>query len=231
MRVYRSGPWILLVALGVLAACDLNPPEPRASQGPPVLITHTPAQTTPSPSVTKVWALWPLGVKVHVSPSLTAAPAGVAQQSDELDVQGQKTVDGRTWFQVTSQDANVSGWVLDDPDLLVHVAVDIHIDSQMSWSTLFPSGWNEQDYSGETKFAGPGETYDVGVSRGTPASLTGKVEDFQLYGRPARLWTLTGGPYRYVVRARWDAARYFSIGFAGGDEALFKQLVTSIKID
>ena len=230
MALGRSGVSILLVALGLLAACDLNPPEPRASQGPPELITHTP-QPSPSPTVTKVWALWPLGVKIHVSPSLTAAQAGVAQQSDELDVQDHKTVDGKTWFKVTSQDANVNGWVLDDPDLLIHQAVDIHIDSQLTWSTLFPSGWNEQDYSGETKFTGDGGTYDIAVSRATPSSLTGNAEDFELYGKPARLWTLSGGPYRYVVRARWDAARYFSIGFAGTDESLFKQLVTSIKID
>lgn len=243
MGVLRSAPWILL-AVALLAGCDLNPPEPQ-SQPPPHLITSPGPAISPSPTVTAIWILWPLGVNVHQSPATTAAVAGTAEQSQELDVDSSRTVDGRTWLQVHSSDQALKGWVLDDPGLVIHRSVDLQIDTDQSWSMVFPTGWNVTPSSGPTgatTITGEGQTMSVDVEtptpKFTPPGAFLKDQQIEIYGKTTVLGTyrLADGSYEFVARVKWDAQRFITVSFkqpaaANPDPSLCLQLITGIKVD
>jgi hypothetical protein len=243
MRLVRSATWILLVAVG-LAACDLNPPEPQ-SQPPPHFIASPEPSVTPSPTLLAVWVLWPLGVNVHQAPATTAAVAGAADQSQELDVDSSRAVDGKTWLQVHSSDGALKGWVLDDPGLLIHRHIDLQIDTDQSWSMAFPTGWNVDPSSGPTgatTLTGDGQTMTIDVEVPTPKFTAPgafvKDQEVELYGKTTVLSTyrLADGSYEFVLRRAWDAQRYFTLTYkepaaANPDPSLCLQLITGIKVD
>ena len=244
MRVLRSATWILLVAVG-LAACDLNPPEPQ-SQPPPHLITSPGPSVSPSPTLLAVWILWPLGVNVHQSPATTAPVAGTADQTTELNVAASRTVGAQTWLQVEAADqSGLKGWVLDDPGLVIHQAVSLQIDSEQSWSMVFPSGWTvnpASDPTGTTTLTGGGITMTVDVETPTPKFTAPGAflhdQQIEVYGKTTVLSTyrLADGSYQLVTRLKWDATRYFTVTYKEPaapqpDSSLCLQLITGIKVD
>ena len=234
--------WCLLV-LPPLAACDLNPPEP-ADQSRVVVQSPAPSPS-PSPTPVYVWTLWPLGVNVHQSPAATSPLVGGLQQATQLIVQATQTVAGKTWLKVSETDpAGLKGWVLDDPDLVIHRAVNLHIDSDQSWSMLFPAEWNVQAPgapTGQTTLTGGGITMVVDVERApprfTPPGADLQDQEVELYGKTTVLSTYrTAAGYELLMRVRWDALRFFTITYTEPaapqpDTSLFLQLMTSIKID
>jgi len=242
----RSALWILLAA-AALTACDLNPPEPLPSQAPPHMITSPGPTATPSPTLQAVWILWPLGVNVHQSPATDAPVAAAAEQTQELDVDGSRVVDGKTWLQVHSaSDETLKGWVLDDPGLVIHRSIDLQINSDQSWSMAFPTGWNVMPASGPsgpTTATGDGQTLTVDVESPNftfkaPAGWTFvKDQEIELYGKTTPLATYkTPTGYEFVTNALFSGNRHFTVHFdvpaaAGPDPSLALQLITGIKVD
>lgn len=230
----------------MVSACDLNPPEPQYSQPPPRVIGSPGALLpTPTSQPPAVWALWPLGVNVHAQPSTTAPVVTTALQGDELDVTGRRTVDGKTWLNVSEHSQNgVAGWVLDDPGLVIHQSVAFHVDTDQSWSMVFPSAWNVDEPNaptGTTTLSGDGITLTIDVETPTPKFTApgSDVNDQQIevYGKTTILSTyrLPDGSYDLVARVKWDAQRYFTITYhepaaTNPDASLCLQLITGIKI-
>lgn len=246
MGLQRSAHWILLAAVLLLAGCDLNPPEPLPGQPPPHLITRPgPTGASPSPSLLAVWVLWPLGIRVHQAPGTNAPVAGSAEQTTELDVDSSRVVAGKTWLQVSASDqSGLKGWVLDDPGLVIHQAVTISIDSEQSWSMVYPSSWTvdpASDVTGLTTLTGSDITMTVDVETPTPkptppGSFLSSTQ-IEVYGRTTVLSTyrLADGSYEFVTGVKWDAQRYFTITYkepaaAQPDSSLCLQLITGIKI-
>lgn len=245
MGVLRSAPWILL-AVAVLAGCDLNPPEPQ-SQPPPHLVISPGPTISPSPAVTSIWILWPLGVNVHQSPATTAPVAGAAEQTTQLDVDGTRVVAGKTWLQVhATDDSGLKGWVLDDPGLVIHRSIDLQISSEQSWSMAFPTGWNVSpagDVTGPTTLTGDGITMTVDVESPdytfkAPANWSFlKSQEIEVYGKTTVLATYrTPTGYDFVTNALFSSNRHFTIRFdepagAAPDPSLCLQLITGIKVD
>ena len=244
MKVMRSAPWILLVVVG-LAACDLNPPEPQA-QPPPHLITSPGSTVSPTPALSAVWILWPLGVNVHGSPATTAPVAATADQTQQLDVDKVQTVGGKPWLQVHSPDDQaLKGWVLDDPGLVIHQAVSLQINSDQSWSMVAPPAWTVTLASGPTgasTISGAGITMTVDVEAPTPKFTAPGTflhdQQIEVYGKTTLLSTyrLADGSYELDARVKWDAQRFFTISYkepsaAQPDASLCLQLITGIKVD
>ncbi len=245
MGLVRSATWILLAA-ALLTACDLNPAEPLPSQPPPHLVTSGSPGASPSPALLAIWILWPLGVNVHQSPSTTAPVAGTADQSTQLNVNGSRAVGAQTWLKVSASDqSGLQGWVLDDPGLVIHRSVSLQIDSEQSWSMVFPSGWNVTpagDPTGVTTLSGDGVTMTVDVETPTPKFTAPgaflRDQQIEVYGKTTVLSTyrLADASYEFVARVKWDAQRYFTITYKEPaaeqpDPSLCLQLITGIKID
>lgn len=203
------------------------------------------AEISPSPTVVAVWVLWPLGVNVHTSPATTATVAATSLQGDQLDVQSKKTVAGKTWLQVSAHDqSGIAGWVLDDPGLVIHQSVSFHIDSDQSWSMVFPSAWNVQEpdaLTGSTTLSGDNITMTVDVETPTPKFTAPgpdiNDQEIEVYGKTTVLsiYRLPDGSYDLITRLKWDAQRYFTITYhepaaTNPDTSLALQLITGIKI-
>jgi hypothetical protein len=202
---------------------------------------------TPSPALLQVWALWPLGVNIHSTPDESAATVTTAvPQGTQLEVDRSQTLAGKTWLKVHTQDQPpIEGWVLDDPDLLIHRSVSLHIDSDQSWSMLYPATWNVTApgaAAGVTTLTGDGITMTVAVQAATPKFTPPGPDqqdsEVELYGKTTvmSVYRASAGGYAIVVRVRWDSGRYFTLTYdepaaAAPDTALFLQLLAGIKVD
>lgn len=249
----RSGAWIIRAGLAVsllpalCAACDLNPPEP--SSGPQVQVSPHLLGISPSPSEAPpgIWVVSPLGLNVHQQPGTTAPVVGTASQGAALVVTHTRKVGDQTWLQVAAPDQSIAGWVLDEADLVIHREVNLHIDSDQSWSMLFPVAWTVAEPSapaGTTTFSGDGNTLTVDVEAAAP-HFTAPGTDLQdqqieVYGVTTVLSTyrLQDGSYQLVSRIKWSRTqpvRYFTIAYhepaaTQPDASLCLQLIASIKI-
>lgn len=251
----RSGARIIKAAIGLAillavgTGCDLNPPEPSGGGGPQVLASPVVLGASPSPTARPpgVWVVAVLGLNVHQEPALTAAVIGTAAQGSELDLKQTRTVGNQTWLDIAAADGSISGWVLDQPDLVIHQPVNLHIDSDQSWSMLFPSAWAVQQPgapTGTTTLSGGGISMTVDVEAAapkfTPPGSDQQDQQVEVYGKTTVLSTyrLQDGSYELVARAKWDATppvRFFTITYhepaaAQPDSSLCQQLIASIKI-
>ena len=132
----------LAAALLVAAACSGGSSPPKASARPSASASSA-ARASPSPPFPRsVWVLTPLGLNVRADSSLTAARVATVPQGAELVVKDSRTVATETWLSVHSADAGADGWVLDRSDLVIHLAVSLHIDTAQGYSLLFPKNWD-----------------------------------------------------------------------------------------
>jgi hypothetical protein len=251
------GPRIIGVAIRILGlagvaalllACSSGKQGNTAS-GATVIVKTPPPSASPSGGGS-VWVLAPVGLNLRSEPSASSARVATAARGVQLDVLGSQASGGQTWLHVRSHEAGTEGWVLDQPDLLIHRAVNLHFDSTDGWSILFPAEWTLSAGNPAT-FTGTGESLLVQVApqaAGLPASPGAAGRDLRdegpvdVYGATTFLtvYELNGGGFEYDDVAKFaggtnqPAARAILFRFhesaAGADTSLFKQLLASVVV-
>jgi hypothetical protein len=235
------------LGLGLLlgAACTFNPTAGQTASPARVQVTE---RTNPGVSSSSVWVVAPVGLNVHSDPDVNAARLATLSQSVRLDISEKRTVASATWLHVKSEGGNVEGWVLDQPDLVIHRSVSLHVEQGAGWSILFPAEWSPVSGNPAT-FTGPNapgggsmlvQTSDdetklmpTPISPGHELRQEAPVE---VYGRTTfiTVYKLDGGGYEYDVKVQFPRSKvaylfdFKSPGGSGDDDALFKQLLDSV---
>jgi Bacterial SH3 domain len=243
-RIIRLG---LCGALGLLlvAACTFNPPSTpgTASAGRQVV-------TEPSPTVnskTAVWVVSAVGLNMHSSADVNATRVATVGQGVRLDISERTTVGPDTWLHVKSE-GGTEGWVLDQPDLVIHRQVSQHVEPS-GWSILFPAEWspvsgNPATFTGGSGAGGgsmlvqtapdPTQLMPTPISTGHELRQESPIE---VYGRTTYLtvYKLDAGGFEYDVKAQFPKTKVAYLfdfkdpsGTGSGDTSLFKQLLDSV---
>ena len=236
----------LLAALGLTAACVINPPSSggAASSGR-VTVTERPQSGL---SATAVWVVTPVGLNVRSAPDLQSSRLATVAQSVRLDISEKRAVASTTWLHVKSEGGNVEGWVLDRPDLVIHRSVSLHVEQSSGYSILFPSEWSPVSGNPAT-FTGPSspdggsmlvQTADdpakLMPSPISPGHELRQEAPIEVYGRTTyiTLYKLDAAGYEYDVKLQFPkskAAYLFDFkqpGTGDADTSLFKQLLASV---
>lgn len=205
---------------------------------------------TPTPSASgaqggSAWVLTPVGLNLRAAPTATAERLAILARGAQLDVLGSQSSGGQAWLHVRGHNGSgTDGWVLDDPTLVIHRAVNPHFDSVNGWSILFPAEWQLTTGS-PTQFAGTGQLLQVWWSNDaktlpTPPGSPGKEQrdegPVDVDGRTTFLtvYQLDSGGFEYddLVHVSDNPTRVFEFRFreAGptGDTSLFKQLLAGV---
>ncbi len=243
-RIIRIAPLAALVALG-LAACSLGGgggTGQHTASSATVVLTPTPL---PSAEAATVWVLTPVGLNLRAAPTATSDRLAILARGAQLDVLGSQSAGGQAWLHVRGHNGGgIDGWVLDDPALVIHRAVNLHFDSVNGWSMLFPADW-QLTTGTPTAFGSGGQLLqvwwaaDVKTLPTPPASPGKEVRDegpVDVYGRTTFLtvYRLDAGGFEYddTFKVSDNPARAFEFRFrdpgAAGDTSLFKQLLTGV---
>ena len=205
-----------------------------------IVLTPTPSAT---PAATSAWVLSPVGLNMRAEPSATSARIATLARGVQLDVLGSTMASGQSWLHVRGHDGGgADGWVLDDPDLVIHRAVNLHFDSAAGWSMLFPADW-QLKIGPPAEFDGQGQTLQVWSSaqvQGLPDSPASPGKELRdegpvvVYSTTTFLtvYQLDAGGFEFDDRVKVADNRYFQFRFrqAGptADTSLFKQLLASV---
>lgn len=242
-RIIRGTSLASLTAAAiVLAACSGG-----SGNGRPPASASSANTAHPSPSASleagPVWVLSPVGLNMRASPDTSAERLATLQQGVELDVLDRQA-GAQTWLKVRGHDSGtVVGWVLDQPDLIIHRAVGLHFDPNQGWSTLFPTEWTLSTSGAQTTFTGSGMLMSVVIGNdisnlpNTPLSAGQEVRQespVEIYGKTTYItvYQLNSGGFEYDSSAKFtNKALLFSFrdtAARSGDTGLFKQLLASV---
>ena len=230
----------LLAAL--LAGCGLGGGQAsHTATSATIVLTPTPSATPALSSA--VWVLSPVGLNMRAEPSASSTRIATLARGVQLDVLGSTTSSGQAWLHVRGHGGSgADGWVLDDPDLVIHRAVNLHFDSAAGWSMLFPADWQLQTGT-PTAFSGQGQTLQVWGSpqtQGLPDSPGSPGKELRDEGPVVvhstttflTVYQLDAGGFEFDDRVKVADNRYFQFRFrqAGPtpDTSLFKQLLASV---
>ncbi|HEX6548180.1 MAG TPA: SH3 domain-containing protein [Candidatus Dormibacteraeota bacterium] len=231
-----------------LAACSAGKQDHSASGA--TIIVKTPVPTPSASGSGSVWVLAPVGLNLRAQPSATSARVATAARGIQLDVLGSQSSGGQNWLRIRAHDAGTEGWVLDQPDLVIHRAVSAHFDSGGGWSILFPADWT-LNAGTPTTFVGSGQTLLVQAApqaSALPTSPGAAGKDLRdegpvdVYGATTFLtvYQLNAGGFEYDDVAKFgDPANpssqrailfRFHDSASAPDTALFKQLLASVAV-
>lgn len=238
-----------LLALGLgasAAACTINPPGSAntASSGR-VQVTQQPQSGL---SANAVWVVSAVGLNVRSQPTVDSDKLATLSQSVKLSVEEKRAVGTQTWLHVRSESGQTEGWVLDQPDLVVHRSVSLHVEQTSGYSILFPAEWSPVSGNPAT-FTGP-DTPDGGSMLvqtaadltkliGTPVSPGHELRQespVEVYGRTTYLtvYKLDSGGFEFDVKLQFpktNVAYLFDFKQPTGtdaDTSLFKTLLASV---
>lgn len=261
-RPIIGGGFALLIGLAGLAGACVYQGTPDSSGTPRVASTARPGGGTPSPTGSAaglpavVYVLTPLGVNLREAPDPASARITTVRQSVQLDVTEGRRVGSQFWLHVRAHQSGVEGWVLNDPELVIDIAVSQAIDTANGVSLLFPSAWTRRvDDPTTTSFLGPatgGETLIVQVVddparfRAVPTGGGQPVRDEQLdvYGRTVIMTVYrTPNGFEMAVKVRplekdkdkdkrqiLFLYQQFGATRTEADPALFKKILSSVVI-
>lgn len=206
-----------------------------------VVLTPTPS-ATPSGG-TAVWVLSPVGLNLRAGPTATAARVATLARGVQLEVLSSQAAGGRAWLRVRSSGGSgTEGWVLDDPELLIHRPVTAHIDSTAGWSLLFPSEWT-LNTGAPTEFRGQAEVLQVWSAAdskslppppGTPGREVRDEGPVVVFSTTTFLtvYQLDAGGFEFDVRIKAAEGRYyeFRLRQAGptADTSLYRQILAGV---
>lgn len=235
------------VALAVAAGCVINPPSGgRPASAPRINVTERPSSGV---STNSVWVVSAVGLNVRSDADVQATRLATLTQGVRLDISERRKVGPDTWLHVKSEGGGIEGWVLDQPELVIHRSVSLHVEQSAGWSMLFPAEWspasgNPATFTGSSARDGgsmlvqtaddPAKLSHTPLSPGQELRQESPIE---VYGRTTfiTLYKLEGGGYEYDVALQFpkskvaylfDLKQPASAGDA--DTTLFKQLLASV---
>lgn len=236
-------------ALGLLllAACIINPSSnPGTASSGRIVVTEPPPKTVVS--TTAVWVVTPVGLNIHASADVNSSRVATVAQGVRLDPSEKTTVGSDTWLHVKAEGGNAEGWVLDQPDLVIHRSVSQHVE-EAGWSILFPSEWspvsgNPATFTGSSGPAGGSmliqTSEDPTKLMATPISPGKEVRQespIEVYGRTTYLtvYKTDAGGFEFDVKVQFPKTKVaYLFNFkqptstGNGDTTLFKQLLDSV---
>lgn len=234
-----------LLAAAMVAGCSLGgggSAAHTASTSRTIVLTPTPTSSGGLPA--SVWVLTPVGLNMRAAPTATAERLAIVARGAQLDVLGSQSSGGQTWLHVRGHNSSGSdGWILDEPTLVIHRAVNPHFDSVNGWSLLFPAEW-QLGTGTPTQFSGTGQLLQVWwgtdakslpAAPGSPGKEVRDEGPVDVDGRTTFLtvYQLDSGGYEYddLVKVADNPVRVFEFRFrdsSGGDTSLFKQLLAGV---
>jgi len=228
------------------AACVVNPPSnPGAASAGRIAVTPLPQNVI---STSSVWVVSPVGLNIHSSADVNATRIATVAQGVRLDISEKSKVASDTWLHVKSEGGNAEGWVLDQPDLVIHREVSQHVE-QSGWSILFPSEWspvsgNPATFTGSSgpnggsmliqTAADPAQLMPTPISPGHEVRQESPIE---VYGRTTYLtvYKSDAGGFEFDVKTQFPKTKVaYLLDFkqptstGEGDTSLFKQLLDSV---
>lgn len=201
---------------------------------------------SPSPAAAAVYVLSPVGLNVRQAPDPGSERVTTLAQGARLEVLAQQQAAGGSWLRVRTQFGQLEGFVLDQPDLLIHREVARHVEAPAGYSNLFPADWQLKSGNPATMTAPSGEPaaaalliqYADDITRlpSTPSAPGRELREeapVEVYGKTTFLtvYALDAGGQEYSVRVKFEKMAYlFDYRQAEGqpDTALFKQLLASV---
>jgi hypothetical protein len=238
-----------LLAFGLLvavAACSINPSSnPGAASAGRITVTPLPQSVQ---SGSSVWVVSAIGLNIHSAPDVNADRLATVSQGVRLDITEKQQVAGETWLHVRPEGGTVQGWVLDQPDLVIHREVAQHVEASGGWSILFPANWspvsgNPATFTGGTGPDGgsmlvqtatdPNALMPIPISPGRELRQESPIV---VYGRTTfmTLYQSNAGGFEYDVKVQFPksmVAYLFDFKQPFGstpDTTLFKQLLDSV---
>lgn len=228
------------------AGCLINPPSnPGAASAGRIAVTPVTRNVISNSSV---WVVSPVGLNIHSSADVNATRVATVGQGVRLDISEKTTVGPDTWLHVRSEGGNAEGWVLDQPDLVIHRQVSQNVEAS-GWSILFPSEWspvsgNPATFTGSSGPAGGSMLIqtadDPAKLMATPISPGHEVRQespIEVYGRTTYLtvYKSDAGGFEFDVKTQFPKTKVaylfdFKQPTSGGegDTSLFKQLLDSV---
>jgi hypothetical protein len=123
------------------------------------------SQPSPSPSATNaVWVLSSVGANIRSRPDPNSDRVATLGVGTKLLILGSEHVRATTWLHVRSESGQTEGWVLNDPDLVIHREVKQRNDPQAVYSILYPADWSV-DEGNPTTFTAPQGDPQAGIFR------------------------------------------------------------------
>jgi Bacterial SH3 domain len=251
-------PWLavpLALAIGLTATgCSLFPGSADQGGGRPASSTRyptpLPSATSPGQTGAAVWVLTSVGVNVRSKPDQTADKVATLGQGAKLLVQTSQKKGSQTWLHVKSTSGQTDGWVLDDPQLVIHREVKEYDDPQSAYTFLYPAGWTSQPGNPVTFTAPTGDPAGgalmvqyaddatklppVPLSPGKESPQNEPSKPVEVYGVTAfvAVYQTTSGGWEYVVEKK-IGSRAFLFDFkhpnaTQPDVSLFVQLLSSV---
>lgn len=252
MRIIRAVIGALTVlAVATAAACSdssLSPSGPGAAASS---ARHPTLLPTPNQS-NAVWVLAPLGLNVHSQPDLGAAKVTTIAPGTELFVVGSRKQGSQTWLHVKTQSGATDGWVVDQPDLVIHREVQLQNDSQDGYSILYPAGWTLQSGNPATITAPAGDPAggklviqvandvsqlpSVPLGGGKESPTNESTQPIEVYGVTAfiSVYQATDGSWEFVVEKK-IGSRVYLFDFqqpnrTQPDQTLYQQMLASVAV-
>ena len=245
----KGVPIIGALALLILSAagCELGgstpAPTPNVQASPRVAVSPSPSPV----GSTTVYSLPPQGLNLHTAPARDAPAVTTVRQGVQFDVLASQAAETETWIHVRAHDKpDVDGWALKDPSLETDTPVDLHTDTTLSYSILFPKGWTfKEDSPGQQSFASPTadgrliiqvatDVDKLAPLPSTPGQTERQEGPVEVYGKSPVItfYKLTAGGYELAVHFLFAPGRAFQLIFRTptSDSTLFKQLLASAAI-
>ena len=233
---------LLAAALLLLTGCSVTGggsagPRPASD----ATIVHTPTPASAAATVTAVWVLAPVGLRVHGDHSVSAQTLFTAARGIQLDVLGTATDTDGAWLRVRSHEGTTEGWVKDDPDLVTRRAMTFYSDSANGWSMLYPSDWQAQP-GNPTNLSGAGMKLTVQFAAdpnsllpmpGSPGHAVRDEGPIEAYGVTVffTVYALDKGGFEYDARVRVSPTKVYGFQMTdpsrAADTTLFRQMLDS----
>lgn len=236
------------VVLGLLAgaACVVNPSSGGAAASSGRVVVSQQPRT--GISANAVWVVSAVGLNIHSDPNVNAARVATVAQGVRLDVSEKRAVGSSTWLHVKPEGGSVEGWVLDQPDLVIHRAVSQHVESSIGYSILFPADWspvsgNPATFTGSSGPDGGSmlvqtadDTSKLMAIPISPGHELRQESPIEVYGRTTYLtvFKVDAGGFEYDVKLQFPKSRVaYLFDFkqpsgSNADTTLFRQLLDSV---
>jgi hypothetical protein len=189
-----------------------------------------------------------VGLNVRSAPDPQASKLTTLAQGARLDVSQKQTVGSDTWLHVKTESGQFEGWVIDRPDLVIHRAVSLHVESETGYSIMFPAEWSPASGNPAT-FTGPSGSTGGSMLIQTgddPSKLTAtplaparelrQEAPIEVYGRTTfmTIYKVDAGGFEFDVKVQFPKTKvaylfdYKQPGGSDPDTSLFKQLLASV---
>lgn len=239
-----SGAGALLL-ISCVATDGVGPRQasPTRTQSPQVVISPVPSGPP------AVWVLAPVGVNLRQDADAGSQRLTTLRQGAQLDLLDSRKVGSKTWLHVKTQSGTFEGWVLDDPELVIKIAVDLHIDSTPggNYSVLAPRAWAVKSGNPATFTSPPSDpeggelliqtASDVDKLPATPTvpAKEQRQEVVEIYGKTSFLtvYKADAGGWQFVTKVKFKNRAYLFLYRAtkgDGPTDLYKQLLGSVII-